>query len=57
MKLNNLQRIFITTACNLKEVVIQFDISDEEFLDDYGFTKEDILKAIEELRQQLWKQQ
>jgi len=51
--LTDLQLYFIRTACCLKDAVIQFDISDKDFEEDYGFTKDEILKSISDLKEQL----
>lgn len=51
--LTPLQKFFISTACNLKEVIFQFDISDVDFLNDYGFTKQKAEQEIKALKEML----
>ena len=53
MELSKIQQTFLLTACNLKEAVFQFDITDKDFKEDYGFTKQQALEAIDDLHVQL----
>ncbi len=50
-ELNDLQKLFIQKASNLRDSVINFQVSDEEFLDDYGYSKEEVQQAIDDLNE------
>lgn len=53
INLNEIQVTFLLTACNLNWAVFQFNITDKDFKEDYGFTKDEAKKAIEDLKNQL----
>jgi len=53
VKLTPIETKFIQTACSLKDFVFQFDISDEAFMDDHGFTKKEAEAAIESLQEKV----
>lgn len=55
IKIDEIQKKFINTACNLAWAIFQFSITDKDFEEDYGFTKEEAHKAIIELRRELKK--
>lgn len=50
IQLDEVQRDFIMMACNLYDAVIQFDITDKDFLEDYGYTKQDFIVAVNKLK-------
>ena len=49
IEINEIQQDFLRTACNLHWAVIQFDITDKDFLEDYWYTKEEYREAINDL--------
>lgn len=52
-ELNEVQKAFLVRAINLQEYVLDFQVSDEEFVADYGATKETFKTEIENLRELL----
>lgn len=53
IKLDKVQGDILNKAINLQRHLYDFDIDDEEFESDYGFSKEDILEGFSQLRGQL----
>jgi len=53
INLNEIQLDFLLRACKLNWAVLQFDIADKDFEEDYGYTKDKATDAIYELRKQL----
>lgn len=53
IEINDIQNHFLRCACNLKDAVLNFGVSDEEFVDSYGYTKEQAKKEIEKLYKSL----
>ena len=51
--INDIQHSFLMMACNLNWAILQFDITDKDFEEDYGFTKQQTKKAINDLQKQL----
>lgn len=53
INLNEIQLDFLLRACELKWAVLQFDITDKDFEEDYGYSKDEAIETIYELRKQL----
>ena len=51
METNEFQRYFIRCACDLNNHILDFDLSDEEFEETTGVTKEYAKDQIENLRE------
>jgi hypothetical protein len=53
INLNEIQLDFLLRACELNWAVLQFSITDKDFEEDYGYTKDEAHIAILELKRQL----
>lgn len=53
IKINEQQEHFLKVACNLRKYILQFDITDKDFEEDYGYSKKDAENAINNLQNQL----
>ena len=53
IKLNDIQIHFMRCACNLKDAVLDFNISDKEFVNTYGYTKKQARREIDKLYKSL----
>lgn len=53
MELNEIQLDFLFRACELHWAVLQFDVTDKDFQEDYGYTKDEAHTAILDLKRQL----
>lgn len=51
--INEQQEHFLKVACNLRKYILQFDITDKDFEEDYGYSKKDAEKSIDELYKKL----
>lgn len=51
--INEQQEHFLKVACNLRKYILQFDITDKDFEEDYGYSKKDAENAINNLQNQL----
>lgn len=51
--LNEQQIHFLKCACNLREYILNFTITEKDFKEDYGYSKKDAEKAINDLQNQL----
>lgn len=51
--INEQQEHFLKVACNLRKYILQFDITDKDFEEDYGYSKKDAEKSIDELCKKL----
>lgn len=49
-KINDIQKLFINKAIELKEYVFDFDLSNKDFKQSYGYTKGQILREIQKLK-------
>lgn len=49
IQITEIQRDFLMRACNLDWAVLQYDITDKDFVEDYGYTKEQARNEIENL--------
>jgi hypothetical protein len=52
MKFKDIQLDFLLRACNLYWAILQFDITDKDFKEDYGYSKEEAIQAICHLERQ-----
>lgn len=52
IEFRDIQKVFLIKAINLQDAVINYQVSDEEFLEDYGCTKDDMRNAVEIIRKQ-----
>lgn len=50
---NEIQLDFLFRACELNWTVLQFDITDKDFEEDYGYSKEEAKQAVYDIKQQL----
>ena len=55
MKLNETQLDFLFRACEFHWAVLQFSMSDKDFQEEYGYTKNEAHIAILDLKRQLRK--
>jgi len=53
INLNEIQIDFLLRACELNWAILQFSITDKDFKEDCGYSKEDAQIAILELKRQL----
>ncbi len=51
--INEQQEHFLKVACNLRNYILQFDITDKDFKEDYGYSKKDAENAINDLYEKL----